>query len=89
MFAKSPSKDDDVENRDPGRLAFNEILEKARTGNVTSPEKNMTVEQWIKYNAEMAETKLKADCERMVNVFEEAGQRAMRSVEGIKCHDDE
>lgn len=89
IFARSPSKDSDAENRDPGRLSFNEILDKARTGNVPSPEKSMNVEEWIKHNARMAEEKLRGECERMVGVFEEAGQRAMRSVEGIKCYDDE
>lgn len=89
IFAKSPTKDDDTENRDPARSAFNDILDRARTGNITSPEKKMTVEEWIVHNARVAEEKLRNDCERMVGVFEEAGQRAMRSVEGIKCLDDE
>lgn len=89
MFARSPAKDSDVENRDPGHRAFNEILERARTGAVTSHEQNMTIEEWIVDNAEIAAGKLREDCERMVGVFEEAGQRAMRSVEGIECHDDE
>lgn len=89
MFERSPLKESEVKNSDPGYLAFNEILERARIGHMTSPEKKMTVEEWIAHNAELAAGKLKEDCERMVGVFEEAGQRAMRSVEGIMCHDDD
>lgn len=50
---------------------------------LTSPEKQMTVEEWIYFNAREAETKLKYDCERMVGLFESEGTRAMNVLEGL------
>ncbi len=52
---------------------------------LTSPEKRMTVEEWIHYNAEKAEEKLRNECERMVGTFESQGTRAMRALEGVEC----
>ena len=52
---------------------------------LTSPEKKMTVEEWIKYNARNAEEKLKAECERTVGKFESEGVRALKALEGIVC----
>jgi hypothetical protein len=52
---------------------------------LTSPEKRMTVEEWIHYNAQVAEEKLKNECERMVGKFETEGTRAMRALEGVEC----
>lgn len=50
---------------------------------LTSPEKNMTVEEWIYFNAGEAEKKLKYECEKMVSVFEGEGTRAMNVLEGL------
>ena len=52
---------------------------------LTSPEKRLTVEQWIQYNAQRGEEKLRAECERMVGKFEGEGMRALRALEGIEC----
>jgi hypothetical protein len=52
---------------------------------LTSPEKRMTVEEWIFWQAENGEEKLKRECERLVTLFENEGGRAMRVVEGIEC----
>jgi len=52
---------------------------------LTSPEKKMTVEEWIHHNAQMAEEKLKNECERMVGAFESEGTRAMHAIEGVEC----
>lgn len=52
-------------------------------GELTSPEKNMTVEEWIYHNAGLAEQKLKEECEAMVSSFEKEGTRAMRVLEGL------
>ena len=52
---------------------------------LTSPEKKMTVEEWIQHNAGLAEEKLRAECERMVGIFEKEGGKAMRTLEGIEC----
>ncbi|KAK6957548.1 hypothetical protein Daesc_000335 [Daldinia eschscholtzii] len=50
---------------------------------LTSPEKRMTVEEWIYHNAEEAEKKLKHECETMVTAFEKEGTRAMQALEGL------
>lgn len=52
---------------------------------LTSAEKKMTVEEWVAWNAENAEEKLRRECDRMVGIFELEGGRAMRTLEGIEC----
>ena len=52
---------------------------------LTSPEKKMTVEQWIQSNAQRGEEKLRNDCERLVGKFEDQGVRALRVLGGIVC----
>lgn len=76
-FMKSPSDE-------YGNL-FRSAMEKAKNGELTSPEKKMTVEEWVKYNAEVAEEKLRGECERMVGLFEREGTRAMQALEGVEC----
>lgn len=78
VFMKTPS-DENTAN------LFGRVIEKAKNGELTSPEKSMTVEEWIKYNAEVAEEKLKGECERMVGLFEREGIRAMQALEGVEC----
>ncbi|KAL4815632.1 hypothetical protein BDW67DRAFT_65187 [Aspergillus spinulosporus] len=56
-------------------------------GELTSPEKKMTVEEWILWNAKNGEERLKRECERLVGQFEREGARAMRALEGIECID--
>ncbi|KAH0551033.1 hypothetical protein GP486_007612 [Trichoglossum hirsutum] len=51
---------------------------------LTSPEKRMTVEEWIGFNAKREEERLRAECERRVGVFERIGNLAMRSLEEIE-----
>jgi len=53
-------------------------------GSLTSPEKKMTVEEWIAFNATKGEEKLRAECERLVGRFEGEGVRALRVLEGIE-----
>ncbi|CAJ2514005.1 Uu.00g021240.m01.CDS01 [Anthostomella pinea] len=50
---------------------------------LTSPEKRMSVEEWIHYNAGQAEQKLKHECEAIVTAFEKEGTRAMQCLEGL------
>lgn len=50
---------------------------------LTSPEKEMTVEEWVYYNAGQAEKMLKQECETMVSRFESEGARAMNVLEGL------
>ncbi|GFF69518.1 protein bir1 [Aspergillus udagawae] len=71
----------DKENVDVG-AALNSIK-----GDLTSPEKKMTVEEWIFWHARNGEEKLKRECERLVSQFEKEGARAMRALEGIECID--
>ena len=52
---------------------------------LTSPEKKLTVEQWIQSNAQRGEEKLRNECERLVGKFEDQGVRALRVLEGIVC----
>ena len=59
--------------------------EKRVKGLLTSPEKKMTVEQWIQSNAQRGEEKLRKECERLVGKFEDQGVRALRALEGIVC----
>ena len=56
-------------------------------GDLTSPEKKMSVEEWIKWHAKNGEEKLRQECERLVGQFEREGARAMRVLEGIECID--
>jgi len=57
---------------------------KVKDGDLTSPEKKMTVEEWIHYNAELAEERLREECERMVGGFEREGTRAMMTLERLE-----
>ncbi len=57
------------------------------TGGLPSPEKQMTVEQWILFNAKKSEEKLRNECERLVGKFEGEGVRALKTLEGIACVD--
>lgn len=50
-----------------------------------SPEKKLTVEQWIQSNAQRGEEILRNECERLVGKFEGQGVRALRVLEGIVC----
>ncbi|KAI9722108.1 MAG: hypothetical protein M1828_004922 [Chrysothrix sp. TS-e1954] len=53
-------------------------------GNLSSPEKQMTVEEWIMSNAAKAEEKLRRGCEGMIGRFESEGVRALNSLRGIE-----
>ncbi|KAI4278078.1 MAG: hypothetical protein LQ337_001301 [Flavoplaca oasis] len=52
---------------------------------LTSPEKKLTVEEWIQFNAQRGEDKLRDECERLVGRFEGEGVRALKTLEGILC----
>lgn len=71
----SPSNNPNKEN------GVSRLLSKGK--DLTSPEKGMTVEEWIYHNAELAEQMLKMECENMVSAFEREGTRAMRVLEGL------
>lgn len=52
---------------------------------LTSPEKGMSVEDWIKFNARRGEQRLRDECERLVGIFETEGGKALHALEGIEC----
>ena len=52
---------------------------------LSSPEKKLNVEEWIRFNAHRGEEKLRNECERVVGKFESEGVRALRTLEGIVC----
>ncbi|KAL3475891.1 hypothetical protein BJX99DRAFT_228801 [Aspergillus californicus] len=56
-------------------------------GELATPAKKMTVDEWIMWNAKNGEERLKRECERLVGQFEKEGARAMRALEGIECID--
>ncbi|KAJ5676866.1 uncharacterized protein N7477_002499 [Penicillium maclennaniae] len=72
---------DDKENADLASMF------KTVKGTLTSPEKKMTVEEWIMWNAKNGEERLKRECERLVGQFEKEGGRAMQRLEAIECMD--
>lgn len=82
IFLKSPGSENVL-----GNVAnlLGGAVDKIKNGDLTSPERRMTVEEWIHHNAQMAEEKLKNECERMVGKFESEGTRAMRALEGVEC----
>lgn len=56
-------------------------------GELSSAEKQMTVEEWIQWQAKNGEERLRQECERLVSHFEKEGGRAMRVLESIECID--
>lgn len=52
-------------------------------GKLTSPEKGLTVEEWVRRNAGAAEEALRRRCEALVSGFEGEGARGMEVLEGL------
>ncbi|KAF2480031.1 hypothetical protein BDY17DRAFT_327018 [Neohortaea acidophila] len=75
IFAASPQPT-------PGTLT--QRLAGAAAGVLTSPEKGMTVEEWMRSQAEKGEAELRRRCEEVVGMFEREGLRALRSLEGVE-----
>lgn len=75
--------EEDVENLDGPDGQLSELLH-AAAGDLQSPEKRMTVEEWIRHRAQKGEEELKKRCEMMVSTFEKQGMRALESVHGIQ-----
>ncbi|RDA95065.1 hypothetical protein CP533_2114 [Ophiocordyceps camponoti-saundersi (nom. inval.)] len=67
----------------PPRNEGNSGKENPRAFRLSTPEKAMTVEEWIYFNAGQAEARLKHECEVMVSQFEREGTRAIRALEGL------
>ncbi|KAH6856058.1 hypothetical protein B0I37DRAFT_395884 [Chaetomium sp. MPI-CAGE-AT-0009] len=82
LFSSPLSKScDDSAGDKENSAAIARLLRKG--AELTSPEKRMTVEEWIYHNAELAEQKLKYECEAMVAAFEREGGRALSVLEGL------
>ena len=60
-----------------------EIARRLGEAEIGSPEKGMTLEEWVYWNAGRAEEALRAECEGLVGRFVEAGVRAMWVLEGL------
>jgi hypothetical protein len=95
IFLTSPTKaganekaaygvDPDVNLNDLGKEALASVVGSVRE-NMSSEEKGMTVEQWVRWNAQRGEEELKAKCEAMVTIFERQGAKAQRALDGIRC----
>lgn len=84
LFAGSPAGE--MENDDP-LAAFGSMVIEGLNEPLPSPEKAMTIEQWIQHKAKQAEDRLRNQCERLVGKFESEGMRALRTLEGLTCVD--
>lgn len=65
-------------------MSAEELARRVRQG-LSSPEKRMSVQEWIYWNAARGEERLRRECERLVGVFETEGRRALGSLEGVEC----
>ncbi|CAG8889167.1 unnamed protein product [Penicillium nalgiovense] len=74
------------EASDKGNADLSGLFKGVKAG-LTSPEKKMTVQEWIVWNAKNGEERLKRECERLVGQFEKEGGRAMQRLEAIECID--
>ena len=80
------NKENDLASLDLNNLdkkGLSDIV-KAVNSQMTDSERKMTVEQWVRWNAQKSEEKLKAECETMVTIFEREGAKAQRALEGIQ-----
>lgn len=84
FIAGSPMEE--LENDDP-LAAFGSMVIESLNEPLPSPEKAMTIEQWIQHKAKQAEDRLRNQCERLVGKFESEGMRALRTLEGLTCVD--
>ncbi|KAI9756440.1 MAG: hypothetical protein M4579_003862 [Chaenotheca gracillima] len=82
VFVQSPSTRTNTDKENADLIILDDAIQGVK-GKLTSPEKKMTVEQWIKFNASLSEDKMKGECERLVSVFEMQGNRAMQTLEGL------
>ena len=52
---------------------------------LTTSEKEMSVEEWVAFNAEEAYEKLRQDGERYAQAFEAEGLKALKALEALEC----
>ncbi|KAH7093067.1 hypothetical protein FB567DRAFT_487177 [Paraphoma chrysanthemicola] len=53
---------------------------------LTDGEKEMTIEQWVMYNAKRGEEKLRKACEQQIQAFQAEGKRALAMLEAIPTY---
>jgi hypothetical protein len=61
-------------------------IQAAVLAGLTDAEKEMTVEQWVLYNAKRGEEKLRMACEQQILAFEAEGRRALAMLEAIPTY---
>lgn len=83
-FVNSATPDHN-ESEDVMRNIFGDAMD--GLGRLDSPQKKMSVEEWIRWMAGKSEQAVRSEGERVVGVFEAEGARAMRCLEGLECVD--
>ncbi|KAH7083217.1 hypothetical protein BKA63DRAFT_146593 [Paraphoma chrysanthemicola] len=63
-----------------------EDIQAALLAGLTDGEKEMTIEQWVMYNAKRGEEKLRKACEQQIQAFEAEGKRALAVLEAIPTY---
>jgi hypothetical protein len=63
-----------------------EEIKAAVLAGLTDLEKAMTIEQWVMYNAQRGEEKLRRACEQQTKAFEAEGQRALATLDAIPTY---
>jgi hypothetical protein len=66
--------------------ASTEELQAAVFAGLTKAEKEMTIEQWVLYNAKRGEEKLRQACEKQILAFEAEAKRARAAIEAIPTY---
>ncbi|TKA70325.1 hypothetical protein B0A55_09630 [Friedmanniomyces simplex] len=66
----------------PGTLLASRLM--AASGGLTSPEKAMSVEEWVRWRAEQGEAELRRRGEGLVSLFEREGGRGLGSLAGVE-----
>lgn len=69
------------ENTDIDMADTTENITKAVLAILTSPEKRMTIEEFVLHNAKRGEEKLRRECERQIAAFEAEGRRALAALD--------
>jgi hypothetical protein len=69
------------ENMDIDMTDTTENITKAVLASLTSPEKRMTIEEFVLHNAKRGEDKLRSECERQIAAFEAEGRRALAALD--------
>ncbi|KAI9851627.1 MAG: hypothetical protein M1838_003221 [Thelocarpon superellum] len=85
VFLASPNGQGvgEAEKGKGGSSALDDAIHSVK-GTLTSPEKKMTVEEWITHNADLGEERLRGECERLVGVFEREGNRALQVLDALE-----